>query len=104
MIPKKLRTPSSVFSKKPARRLFSEYFQVKIYPTALGYGRFGAVVGTKVDKSSVRRHFWKRFILDSAAGQKNLSGDLVIIAKPELGSAAKEKAKKDLSEILEKLK
>jgi len=93
-----------MFSKKPANRLFSEHFQIKIFPNTFGYNRFGAVVGTSVDKYSVGRHSWKRFILNSAASQKNFSSDFVIIAKPELNKITKEEAKKELAEIFKKLK
>jgi len=93
-----------MFSKKPASRLFSKYFQVKIFPNSAGFNRFAAVVGLKVDKSSVKRHFWKRVMLDSAAKQKNFSADFVIGALPELGKAGKKEAEKDLSEIFNKVK
>lgn len=104
MISKKLRVPNSIFSKKPATRLFSESFQIKICPNSLGYNRFGAVVGIKADKSSVRRHFWKRVILDAASGQKNISSDIIIIAKPEIAKITKGEAEKEVSEIFKKIK
>lgn len=104
MIPKKFRVPNSIFSKKPVHWLFSESFQFKISPNNFGYNRFGAVVGIKADKSSVRRHFWKRAILDAASVQKNISSDIIIVAKPEITKITKQELEKELSETFKKIK
>ncbi|HUX35649.1 MAG TPA: ribonuclease P protein component [Candidatus Paceibacterota bacterium] len=104
MISKKLRVPSSIFLKKPAHRFFSDYLQARISPNNFGYNRLGAAIGIKVDKRSVKRHLLKRTILDAAAAQKNISSDIIIVAKPEIAGLTKEEVKKEVSEIFKKIK
>ena len=104
MIAKKFRVPNDVFRKRPSTQISSEYFQVKVFPNDCGHSRFSAVVGIKVDKRSVQRHFWKRFILSNAAKQKNSEIDFVIIAKTALNKISKEEAARELESIFENLK
>lgn len=99
MIARKFRIPRSFFSRKPSARISSEYFQVKVFPNTLGHNRFAAVVGAKVDKRAVRRHFWRRIILDEAAKQPNSGRDFIIIANPKLGAAEKKDVVEDLKII-----
>lgn len=99
MIAKKLRIPDNLFSKKPAGQIHSDYFQLKTFPNDCGHNRFGAVVGLKVDKLSVKRHFWKRFILNRAALQPDLENDFIIFAKPALGKISKKEAEGELKKI-----
>ncbi len=104
MIAKKLRIPDSLFSKKPAIQIYSDYFQLKAFSNDCGHNRFGAVVGLKVDKLSVKRHFWKRFILNEASLQPYLGNDFIIFAKPALGKISKKEAKEELKKIFSKFK
>lgn len=99
MIAKKLRIPDNLFSQKPAGQVHTDYFQLKTFPNDCGHNRFGAVVGLKVDKLSVKRHFWKRFILNKSTSQPNSGNDFIIFAKPSLGKISKKEAEEELKKI-----
>ncbi len=99
MIAKKLRIPDNLFSQKQTGQTHSDYFQLKAFPNDCGHNRFGAVVGTNVDKLSVRRHFWKRLILNASASQLNSGNDFIIAAKPALGKISKKEAEEELKKI-----
>ena len=99
MIAKKFRVPKESFSKKPQIIISSPHFQIKAFSNDRGYNRFGAVVSLKVDKRSVRRHFWKRLVLDTLSAQPNFGKDFIVIAKPGLGKISKEEAEEELKEI-----
>lgn len=103
MIAKKFRVPAELFSKRPQRSAMSAHFQIKAFSNDGGRNRFGAVVSIKVDKRSVGRHFWKRFILDTLAGQADIGGDFIVIAKPGLSGISKKEAEKELKEIFLKV-
>jgi len=81
----------------------SAHFQIKAFSSDCGYNRFGAVVSVKVDKRSVGRHIWKRFILDTLAVQANLGRDFIVVAKPGLSGISKKEAEKELKEIFLKV-
>lgn len=102
MVAKKFRAPAELFSKKPQRSIFSAHFQIRSFPNSCGHNRFAAAVGIKAEKSSVRRHFWKRLILDSLAKENNFGKDFVVIAKAGLRGILKEEAKKEIKEIFSK--
>ncbi|OGY98945.1 MAG: hypothetical protein A3B13_00695 [Candidatus Liptonbacteria bacterium RIFCSPLOWO2_01_FULL_45_15] len=98
MIAKKFRAPKESFSKKPQITVSSPHFQIKAFSNDRGYNRFGAVVSLKVDKRSVRRHFWKRLVLDTLHAQPNLRKDFIVVVKPGLGKISREEAEKELKE------
>lgn len=105
MIPKKFRAPKETFFKKPHHQASSLHFRAKVFPNNLGHNRFAAVVGTKTDKSSVRRHFWKRLIMNIAWHESGTGKDkdIVIVAGSNLGNISKAEAKKELETIFKKI-
>ncbi len=102
MIPRESRVPRSVFSKAPQKKISSSHFAVKVFENNLGRNRFAAVIGSKVEKLSTRRNFWKRFILNVAAAQPNFSKDVIIFGKRGLVSLSARSAKEELEEIFKK--
>ncbi len=103
MIAKKFRAPKELFSKRPQENALSAHFQIKAFSNDRGHNRFGVVVGLRVDKSSVGRHFWKRFVLNRLSGQVNFGKDFIVVAKPGLGGISKKEAEKELKEIFLKV-
>ena len=103
MLAKKFRAPDDLFSKRPSGQLSSAHFQVKIFQNNLEHNRFGATVGLKVDKRSVKRHFWKRFILNRLLRKPNFGKDFIIYAKTGLNKVHKKDAGKELDKIFSAL-
>ncbi len=106
MIAKKFRVPAELFSKKSQKSALSTHFQVRVFSNNCGHNRFGAVVGIRVDKSSVGRHFWKRLILDTfnkLSEQTNSGKDFIVTAKQGLDAISKKEAERELKEIFLKV-
>lgn len=103
MIAKKFRAPKELFSKRPEKNTLSAHFQIKAFSNDRGYNRFGVVVSLKVDKRSVGRHFWKRFMLDTLSAQPNFGKDFIVVAKPGLNGISKKEAENELKEIFLKV-
>lgn len=103
MIPKKLRLPRQRFSERPASRIGSDYFLVKVFKNDLGRNRFGVVISAKVDKRSSRRNFWKRTILNCAKQQADFGKDLLIIVSPRIRELSKSAAEQELGKIFKKI-
>lgn len=104
MIAKKLRLPRQRFSERPVSRIGSDYFLVKIFRNDLGRNRFGVVIGTKVDKRSTKRNFWRRMILNYARRQINFGKDILIIVSPRIRELTKNAAEQELEKIFGKIK
>ncbi len=87
MIPKKNRLPvQETRGRRSEKVIQKDLLTVRVYPGG-NTNRFGVVVSLGVDKRSVRRHFWKRKILDVVAHWPNMKKDFVIIAMPRLKGA-----------------
>ena len=95
MIAKKFRLPRQRFSERPASRIGSDYFLVKIFKNDLSHNRFGVVISTKADKRSSRRNFWRRTILNYAR-QLIESEDSSEFIEPE-GSSEPERPERQIS-------
>jgi ribonuclease P protein component len=76
----------------------SQYFIVRSRVNGLPHSRFAAIVGAKVDKSSVGRHLLKRRIAESLQPMKD-NRDIVVTVLP----AAKELPRKQFLQELEKV-
>lgn len=92
---------------KTGRSLYGRFLGFKIIKNDLAYSRFAVILGKKIQKSAVARHFLKRKIFNIIAQERTklpFSIDCVIIVLP----SAKEKPKNseleiDIKEILAKI-
>ena len=93
--------PVGEFPVRPLRQARSEYFSLKVSKNKFGHNRFAVVIGARVEKRSVRRHFWKRRILDWAKREPDAGADLLITVAPPLNKLSKEDAAKEFKKVFE---
>lgn len=91
---------------KTGRSAYGRFLGVKIKENKLEYSRFAVLLGLKVEKSAVKRHFLKRRlfkILKENQNSLNFFGDCVIIALPTIKNSNLDELKADIMEIFLKL-
>ncbi len=91
---------------KTGRSAYGRFLGVKIKENNLEYSRFAVILGLKVEKSAVKRHFLKRRIfklLQEQQNNLNFFGDCVIIALPTIKKANLDELKTEVMEIFLKL-
>ncbi|MBI4085746.1 MAG: ribonuclease P protein component [Candidatus Liptonbacteria bacterium] len=103
MTTKKLRLPPQRFSERPAGRVSSGYFLIKVFKNNLTHNRFGVVIGAKVDKRSSKRNFWRRAILNCAGQYAGSGKDLLIIVSPRIRELSKSSAEQEFGKLLQKI-
>jgi len=69
MLAKKFKLPIQNFVGKKGRILKTPFFLVKIFPSTLGFSRFGAVVSSKTSKKATERNRLKRRVYDFLGGE-----------------------------------
>ncbi|MBI5079181.1 ribonuclease P protein component [Candidatus Wolfebacteria bacterium] len=89
--------PAKIFTQK------SEYFTVKTSPNDSNFSRFGAIVSSKIFKSSVKRNRLKRIFFDFIRLNKlHLAGgqDVLLIFFPSVAKLTKEEIEKELKKYV----
>lgn len=89
--------PAKIFIKKSA------HFTVKTSPNNLDISRFGAIAGSKVFKSSVKRNRLKKIFFDFIRFNKfHLVGgqDVLLIFFPPVAKLTKEEIEKELKKYV----
>jgi len=79
MIPPQKRLPISVFSKKGAPLKRSPYFSVHLSKNNLPHNRFNAIIGKRLLPLAVKRHRFKRQILQVANTWPEKGYDILIL-------------------------
>jgi ribonuclease P protein component len=90
---------------KTGRSVYGPFLGVKLIKNKLNYSRFGIILGTKVEKSAVKRHFLRRLIYRAIKENKEIMSfpcDCVIIALPKTKEASFLDLNKDLSASFKK--
>jgi ribonuclease P protein component len=91
---------------KTGRSIYGRFLGVKLIKNKLEHSRFGVILGTKVEKSSVKRHFLRRRIyraIKETQGLVAFPSDCVIIALPKIKEASFLDLNKDLLEAFNKV-
>jgi len=91
---------------KTGRSTYGRFLGIKLIKNSLDYSRFGIVLGTKTEKSAVKRHRLKRMIYRAIEENKNLVAfpcDCVIIVLPKIKEASFFDLNKDLLESFNKV-
>ena len=91
---------------KAGRSLYGRFLGIKIVKNDLPFSRFGVILGLKIDKSAVRRHYLKRQIFDVLAElsiKLPFSVDCVIIALPTMKEAKDMEIQQELLNIFSKI-
>lgn len=104
MIAKKYRLSAGQLSFRAQKQIRSEYFFLKAANNSLGHSRFAVIVSLRVDKSAVRRHFWKRRLLDWADRMaESLSADMTITVLPPLNRLSERGAEAEFKKIFSEI-
>jgi len=102
MIAKKFRLPRQIFSERPAGRVNTDYFLIKVFKNNLTHNRFGVVISAKVDKRSSKRNFWRRAILNYARRQTGFGKDFLVVVSPRIRELSKSEVEQEVEKILKK--
>ncbi len=91
---------------KTGRSIYGRFLGLKIVKNNLPYSRFGLMLGLKIDKSAVTRHFYKRGIYNIIAKKEAklpFPIDCVIIALPAIKDAKFTELEQEIDFILSKV-
>lgn len=91
---------------KTGRSMYGRFLGIKLIKNKINYSRFGIILGTKIEKSAVKRHFLRRMIYRIIKENKDLVDfpcDCVIIALPKIKEASFVDLNKDLLESFNKI-
>ncbi len=66
MLKKKYKLPIQLFPGKRGKLLKSPHFTLKIFPSSLGFSRFGVTISAKTAPKAVKRNELKRLIFNWA--------------------------------------
>jgi ribonuclease P protein component len=78
MFPRRKRIPASVLSGKFPRQLVIAHFIFRFGKNGTKFNRFAVIVGAKFEKSSAKRHYWKRQITEALLSWPELGLDVVV--------------------------
>lgn len=87
---------------KTGRSAYGRFLGVKALKNDLEFNRFAVVLGTKIEKSAVKRHFLKRLIfkvLKDCQHNLNFSADCVIIALVNIKKANQNDLKLEIERL-----
>ncbi|HOD86988.1 MAG TPA: ribonuclease P protein component [Candidatus Paceibacterota bacterium] len=88
---------------KTGRSAYGRFLGVKSLNNNKNFSRFGLILGTKIDKSAVRRHLLKRRIFNIITKIEDklpFIGDYVIIALPPIKEASSLELENELISLL----
>lgn len=88
---------------KAGRSSYGRFLGVKVVKNDLTFSRFGVILGLKINKSAVARHFLRRRIFNIVKQVKNelpFLADYVIIALPDIKLASAIELEDELKSIL----
>lgn len=88
---------------KTGRSTYGRFLGVKSLQNKLNFSRFGVILGLKIEKSAVKRHFLKRrvfSIISKMDKELFFSGDYVIIALAEIKKASSLELEQELRKLL----
>lgn len=91
---------------KTGRSIYGRFLGVKVIKNKLDYSRFAVVLGNKVEKSAVKRHFLKRLVFKTLRDKQtslNYFADCVIIALASIKTANKSDLELELASLLHKV-
>jgi len=91
---------------KTGRSIYGRFLGLKAIRNKLPNSRFGLMLGLKIDKSSVARHFYKREIYKIVAKKEAklpFPIDCVIIALPSIKEAKFTELEQEIEYILSKI-
>ncbi len=102
MVAKRLRLPR-VASMAQASHLSSALLSLRYRPNQLGYNRFAVIISTRSAKTAVRRHFWKRLVLEVVRHWAQHSYDFLIIFPGHPIVAPPSQIRAELSRLINKV-
>lgn len=92
---------------KTGRSLYGRFLGVKVLKNQLKEHRFAIILGLKIDKSAVKRHYYKRRLFNLVAvfsPKLPFPLDCVIIALPALKEAKVAELKQEIDYIFSKIR
>ena len=91
---------------KTGRSLYGRFLGIKLIKNEQKHSRFGIILGTKIEKSAVKRHFLRRLIYRALKENKEIvvfPCDCVIIALPKIKGVSFTELNNDLVESFKKI-
>lgn len=83
MFARRKRIPAEILAGKLPRQAAVERFLFRFGKNGTPTNRFAAIVGVKFEKSSVKRHYWKRQILERLKTWPELGLDVAVTPQKE---------------------
>ena len=91
--------------KRNAEKIFSsDYFSLKSSPNNKTHNRIGVLISNKAVPKSTRRHFWKRYFIETLRRWPDLSRDFLVTVFPKMENINKKFLNREINNALNKIK
>jgi ribonuclease P protein component len=99
-----VRLPNDEFRARGYQAVSTPFFLLKTKRNGSKRTRLGIVISKGVDKSAVKRNFWKRQAKEGILKEATEGSDILIIFSPAVSALAKGNFRVELSKALRKIK
>jgi len=94
------RLPRSAFRAGGYQTIKTPFFSVRVKKNASGRARVGVVVSVAVNKSAVRRNFWKRQAKSAFLPHLSTPYDFILIFSPKVDTLTSRAFRKEFSKVI----
>jgi len=95
-----VRLPSDQFRVRGYKTISTPFFLLKIKKNPYNVTRVGVVVGVSVNKTAVKRNFWKRQARAEIALRATSGSDILMMVSPNVRRLTKKQFREEISRCL----
>jgi len=95
-----MRLPSDQFRARGYKTISTPFFLLKIKKNSYKAARIGVVVGVSVNKTAVKRNFWKRQARAEIALRATGGNDILMMVSPNVRCLTKKQFRKEVAKAL----
>jgi ribonuclease P protein component len=95
-----VRLPSDQFRARGYRTISTPFFLLKIKKNSFKTTRVGIVVGISVNKTAVKRNFWKRQARAEIAMRATGGNDILMVVSPNVRRLTKKQFREEVARTL----
>jgi ribonuclease P protein component len=95
-----MRLPSDQFRARGYKTISTPFFLLKIKKNSYKAARIGVVVGVSVNKTAVKRNFWKRQARAEIALRATGGNDILMMVSPNARRLTKKQFREEVAKAL----